>query len=64
MFDSGFQREIVPDSVRDQAPKKHDFAWWRLGQRELEGDFAHLAARVSAQSTGGGSAELNQVGKG
>src|SRR6218665_2858049 len=32
--------------LRDQAPRKHDFAWWRCGQKALERDLAQLSEGI------------------
>jgi len=37
--------------LRDQAPRKHNFPWWRsCRQKELEGDLLSRAKGMSAQS--------------
>jgi len=49
--------------LRDQAPRKYDFSWWRCRQKEPEADLAQPKG-ASAQSTVVGPAELSKVVRG
>src|SRR6218665_1032187 len=45
--------------LRDQAPRKHDFAWWKCSKWSLKETLFSRAKGASAQSTVDGSAELS-----
>ena len=47
--------------LRDQALRKHDFAWWKC-KRDLKETLLSRANGASAQSTVDGTAELRKVG--
>jgi len=52
VLESGFWEAIAEprgdfSRLRDQTPRKHDFAWWKCEQKEFEGDLAQPKQTVA-----------------